>query len=166
MIRIFRINLQMSSSRQRVDNLDSQFAEIHKTSCHAIAGLSPELLYTRTAGATSNDSCGEQILRCGAVIEQSFGGMTANLWDDPFEWTLPETLNTPAKVLEYLSEVETLRNRAFLAFKNDADLSKEIMTPAGAKQISPFLLDTLKRARHHQQRAFTALEFLKLTANH
>jgi hypothetical protein len=100
------------------------------------------------------------------VIEQSFGGMTANLWDDPFEWTLPETLNTPAKVREYLSEVETLRNRAFLAFKNDEDLSKEIMTPAGAKQILPFLLDTLNRARHHQQRAFTALEFLKLTASH
>jgi regulator of sirC expression with transglutaminase-like and TPR domain len=62
-------------------------------------------------------------------------------------------LNTPAKVLEYLREVEDLRTRAFLAFKDDADLSKEIMTPAGEKEILPFLLDTLKRARHHQQRA-------------
>ena len=152
--------------RQKVEDLNIQFAEIHKISCDFTAGLSAELLYARPAQASANDTCGEQILRCSAVIEQSFGGITANLWDDPFEWTLPETLNTPAKVLEYLSEVETLRNRAFLAFKNDADLSKEIMTPAGAKQIFPFLLDTLNRARHHQQRAFTALEFLKLTAEH
>ena len=27
------------------------------------------------------------------TIEQTFGGITANLWDDPFEWTLPETLH-------------------------------------------------------------------------
>ena len=156
----------MSSRRQGVDNLDRQFAEIHKTSCDIIARLSPELLYRRSAEATSNGSCGEQILRCGAVIEQSFGGITANLWDDPFEWTLPESLNTTAKVLEYLMEVEALRNRAFLAFQNDADLSKEIMTPAGTKQILPFLLDTLNRARHHQQHAITVLESLKLSADH
>lgn len=155
----------MSLGSQRVDNLDSQFAEIHETSCKAIAGLSREFLYTRNAKA-GDDSCGEQILRCAAVIEQSFGGITANLWDDPFEWTLPETLNTPAKVLEYLTEVETLRNRAFLAFNDDSDLSKEIMTPAGARQIFGFLLDTLNRARHHQQRAFRALEFLTPTTKY
>jgi hypothetical protein len=156
----------MSSSRQLVDSLDREFAEIHKTSCDAIAGLSREELYPCSPEASGNDSCGEQILRCAAVTEQSFGGITANLWDDPFEWTLPEMLNTPDKVLEYLAEVETLRNRAFSAFTNDADLSKEIMTPVGPTQILAFLLDTLNRARHHQQRAFTALESLKLTAEH
>jgi hypothetical protein len=154
----------MSSIKQQVDNLDKQFAEIHKISCDFIANLPAELLYTRPAEASFHDTCGEQILRCGAVIEQSFGGLTANLWDDPFEWTLPETLNTRAKVLEYLSEVEDLRSRAFLAFKDDADLSKEIMTPAGGQQILAFLLDTLKRARHHQQRAFKVFE--AMTTDH
>src|SRR5215813_13028498 len=154
----------MNLVRQHVENLDLQFAEIHKTSCNFVSGLSAETLYARPAEASANDTCGEQILRCGAVIEQSFGGLTANLWDDPFEWTLPETLNTPVKVLEYLAEVEDLRNRAFLAFKDDADLSKEIMTPAGVSQILPFLLDTLKRARHHQQRAFNV--FAALTPDH
>ena len=129
-----------------------------------MSGLATELLYAKPAEATSHDSCGEQILRCGAVIEQTFGGITANLWDDPFEWTLPETLNTPAKVLEYLSEVEKLRSRAFSAFAGDADLFKEIMTPAGVTEILPFLLDTLKRARHHQQRAFKVFE--ALTTDH
>jgi hypothetical protein len=148
----------MNSARQQVESLDNQFAEIHQTSADFIANLSDELLYARAAEATSHETCGEQILRCSAVIERSFGGMTANLWDDPFEWTLPETLDTPAKMLEYLNEVEDLRNRAFLAFKDDADLSKKIMTPTGMKQILPFLLDTLRRARHHQQRAFKVFE--------
>ncbi len=156
----------MNSTRQLVDDLISQFAEIHKTSFDFIANLPDELLYTRPANATSHDTCGEQILRCGAVIEQSLGGLTANLWDDPFEWTLPETLNTPGKVLEYLEEVEELRNQAFLAFQHDGDLSREIMTPAGRAQILSFLLDTLKRARHHQQRAFVVLESLKLITGH
>jgi hypothetical protein len=154
----------MNSVRQQVQSLDNQFAEIHKTSSDFIANLSDELLYIRPAAASSHDTCGEQILRCSAVIEQSFGGLTANLWDDPFEWTLPETLDMQAKVLEYLGEVEDLRNRAFLAFGDDADLSKEIMTPGGPMQILPFLLDTLKRARHHQQRAFKVFE--ALTTDH
>jgi hypothetical protein len=149
----------MNQARQKVESLDKQFAEIHKTSSDFIANLPAESLYT-PGEVSSYNTCGEQILRCGAVIEQSFGGMTANLWDDPFEWTLPETLNTAAKILEYLKEVEDLRNRAFLAFKDDADLSKEIMTPAGPTQILPFLLDTLKRARHHQQHAFRVFEVL------
>ncbi|HEX2269316.1 MAG TPA: hypothetical protein VHH35_07275, partial [Pyrinomonadaceae bacterium] len=54
-----------------------------------------------------------QILRSAAVIEQTFGGLTANLWDDPFEWTLPETLSTPELVIEHLSEVDALRQRFF-----------------------------------------------------
>ena len=149
--------------RQLIDSLDRQFAEIQRTSSDFIAGLSTELLYACPPGA-ADDSCGEQILRSAAVIEQSFGGLTANLWDDPWEWTLPETLNSPARVLEYLAEVEDLRHRAFRAFAEDADLSKDIMTPAGVTQILPFLLDTLKRARHHQQRAFTVLD--GLTTDH
>ena len=154
----------MNSARHQVESLDNQFAEIHQTSSGFIANLSDELLYARAAEASPHDTCGEQILRCSAVIEQSFGGLTANLWDDPFEWTLPETLDTQGKMLEYLNEVEDLRNRAFLAFKDDADLSKEIMTPTGVKQILPFLLDTLRRARHHQQRAFKVFE--ALTTDH
>jgi hypothetical protein len=35
----------------------------------------------------------QYILRSAAAIEQMCGGLTANLWDDPFEWTLPETLS-------------------------------------------------------------------------
>lgn len=142
-----------------IERLDDQFADLHGRSCELVSRLSRESLYAKAEGFAA--SCGEQVLRSAAVVEQSFGGLTSNLWDDPFEWTLPETLNTPAKVLEYLNEVETTRRRAFDALQSDDDLSKQIMTPAGNTQLLPFLLDTLERARHHQQRAVAIFEFLK-----
>lgn len=144
--------------KNSIDRLDAQFADLHTRSLDLIARLSSEQLYGKPNG--SADSFGEQILRSAAVVEQSFGGLTANLWDDPFEWTLPETLNAQVKVLEYLNEVEVTRRHAFDSFESDADLSKEIMTPAGRTQLLPFLLDTLRRARHHHQRAVTIYELL------
>lgn len=141
-----------------IDTLDAQFADLHTRSVDLIAHLSCELLYAKPDGAT--DSFGEQILRSAALVEQSFGGLTANLWDDPFEWTLPETLNDTAKVLEYLDEVEATRRHAFQSFESDDDLSKDIMTPAGSTQLLPFLLDTLRRARHHHERAETIYKLL------
>ena len=141
-----------------IRSLDEQFANLHRESCDLIERLSPEQLY-RELPATA-DSCGEQVLRSAAIVEQTFGGLTANLWDDPFEWTLPETLSTSAKVIEYLNEVEATRREAFQLFRSDQDLSKEIMAPSGKTQLRPFLLDTLKRARHHQQRAIAALDRL------
>jgi len=134
-----------------IDSLDAHFVDLHTRSLDLIARLSPARLYAKPEG--SADSFGEQILRSAAVVEQSFGGLTANLWDDPFEWTLPETLKDPAKVQEYLDEVEVTRRHAFDSFESDDDLSKEIMTPAGSTQLLPFLLDTLRRARHHHERA-------------
>jgi len=146
--------------RQSIESLDDQFAGLHRQSCDLIKGLSPDLLYLK---ARKSDSCGEQVLRSAAAVERAFGGLTANLWDDPFEWTLPETLTTTEKVIEYLAEVEVTRRRAFAAFKSDLDLWKEIMTPSGKTQLLPFLLDTLQRARHHQQRASEA--FVQLTTD-
>jgi len=146
---------------QLIESLDADFASIHQASCELLSRLSSESLYAKAAVGPQNDSCGEQILRSAATVEQSFGGLTANLWDDPFEWTLPETLNTPGKVHEYLNEVETTRRRAFEAFSADEDLEKEIMTPSGEVKLQPFLLDTLQRARHHQQRAMAAFAILK-----
>jgi hypothetical protein len=145
--------------RESIDSLEAQFADLHTRSHELIARLRDDSLYARPDG--SADSCGEQVLRSAAVVEQSFGGLTANLWDDAFEWTLPETLNAPAKVLEYLDEVRATRRQAFQSFKSDDDLAKEIMTPAGRTELLPFLLDTLQRARHHHERAVTIYELLK-----
>jgi hypothetical protein len=144
--------------RQSVEHLDQQFADLHERSRELVSRLSAETLYPKSAPA--QDSCGEQILRSAAVVEQACGGLTANLWDDPFEWTLPETLNTPAKVEEYLAEAEATRQLAFRALESDEDLSKVIMTPAGRTELLPFLLDTLRRAGHHLHRAETVFQLL------
>jgi hypothetical protein len=147
--------------KESINSLDEQFALLHRQSCELIDRLSPELLYRCATNSASTGSCGEQILRAAAVVEQAFGGLTVNLWDDPFEWTLPETLSTKNKVLEYLDEVEATRRRGFELFKTDQDLSKEIVAPSGPTQLLPFLLDTLERARHHQQRAVATFDRLQ-----
>src|SRR2546430_17570968 len=123
--------------RQAIDKLDRQFADLHQQTTRAILKISSDELYTKPSDST--DSFGEQVLRSAAGVEQSFGGLTANLWDDPFEWTLPENLDKPAKVLEYLREVEETRQRGFKTFKSDEDLAKQIMTPSGPVEIRKFL---------------------------
>jgi len=142
-----------------LSTLDAQFAALHTRSCALVQLVPVEKLYWQPraagAGAPPVYSCGEHILRSAACVEQTFGGVTANLWDDPFEWTLPETLSTPALVAHYLAEVEATRRRGFALVATDADLSKEIALPSGEMQTLHELLSaTLARAAHHQGRAF------------
>ena len=147
-----------------IQGLDRQFAQLHGDAHKLIEAISPELLYYQPHGKSNSlplHSCGEQILRSAAVVEQTFGGITTNLWDDPFEWTLPESLPTPNKVAGYLDEVEETRKHGFQLFKSDADLLKEIMAPSGPTQLLPLLLDTLARAAHHQGRAWATFEILR-----
>lgn len=95
------------------------------------------------------------LLRSAATIEQMCGGLTANLWDDPFEWTLPETLSNADRVVEYLSEVDLARERTFNAI-DDAALTKYISVPSGEeRQLISVLLETLVRASDLRARAAT-----------
>jgi hypothetical protein len=143
--------------------LDRQFAELHRARRELVGAIAPELLYRQPPGGSSLFpilSCGEYVLRSAAAVEQTFGGITSNLWDDPFEWTLPETLPTPDKVAGYLEEVEGTRRHGFEFFQDDDDLLKEIMAPSGRTQLFPLLLDTLARAAHHQGSATATLKLL------
>jgi hypothetical protein len=137
---------------------DEQFVRLHARSVALIESVPVEKLYwqpRQSSGAFPAYSCGEHLLRCAAAIEQTFGGLTANLWDDPFEWTLPESLRTPERVAEYLNEAEETRRRGFAQFRSDGDLIKEIMAPSGEMRLLCSLLtETLARAAHHQGRAF------------
>ena len=147
-----------------IADLDRQFSSLHQELRELVAAISPELLYRRPRGEPNSSpllSIGEQILRSAAAVEQTFGGITANLWDDPFQWTLPETLSTPEIVSDYLDEVEATRRRGFDLFKSDNDLAREIMAPAGAIQLRPLLLDTMARARHYLGSARATLELVR-----
>ena len=92
-------------------------------------------------------------IRSAAAIEQLCGGLTANLWDDPFEWTLPETLSNADRVVEYLSEVDLARERAFNSI-DDAALTKYISVPSSEERpLISVLLETLVKASDLRARA-------------
>ena len=142
-----------------IEALDDEFARLHARSRALVEAVPADKLYWQPrpagGGALPVYSCGEHLLRSAARVEQTFGGITANLWDDPFEWTLPESLRTPARVLEYLDEVEATRRRGFALFTSDADLLKEFNDPSGRmRTLAALLFETLERAAHHQGRAY------------
>lgn len=154
---------QTLGGREIVESLDREFARLHLSSRMVIENTPAEILYsvTTSTGNGSLASVGENVLRCAAAVEQTFGGITSNLWDDPFEWTLPEYLSTPAKVIEHLAEVEQTRKRAFSSFDVDACLLKHVATPSGeTRPLVELLLETLVRAAGYQGRAVAALKFL------
>ena len=137
-----------------IEILNRQFRELYSAWRTTFQMLNSESLYRRNATSHPESlSSGEHIVKSARIVEQAFGGITANLWDDPFEWTLPETLTTWHKLLGYLDEVEDARRRGFELFQTDQDLLKTIMTPAGPTQVMSLLLDTLVRAGHHQLNA-------------
>src|SRR5436190_5966236 len=127
---------------------DLEFKRLESDWRELIEQLDETSLYSETQQQLS--PAAEQILRSARIVEQVSGGITANLWDDPFEWTLPETLRTKDKLIAYVDEVHDTRERAFQLFRDDADLLKTIMAPGGQIQLMSLLLDALVRARNHQ----------------
>jgi hypothetical protein len=137
--------------------INRQFERLHERSRAFVSLIPGDKIYWQPRVSQAGlpvYSCGEYILRSAGKVEQTFGGITAKLWDDPFEWTLPEELSNNAKILEYLGEVEITRAKGFQLFASDADLSKEILAPAGLKTIFALLLETLTQAENFQGHAF------------
>jgi hypothetical protein len=130
---------------------DQEFKRLESAWRKSIEEIDPSNLYLADQQQLSPGA--EQILRSARIVEQVAGGITAKLWDDPFEWTLPETLRTKDKLIAYVDEVHDARERAFELFKDDADLLKTVMAPGGATPLMSLLLDALVRAGGHQLRA-------------
>ena len=126
------------ADREIVQQIDKAFAELIVTLKDLALSVPPE-----------------NLVRSAAAIEQMCGGLTANLWDDPFEWTLPETLSNANRVVEYLSEVDLARARAFNSI-DDAALIKYISVPSGEPTLLiTLLLETLIKASDLRGRAAT-----------
>jgi len=130
---------------------EGEFLRLQTDWRELIQAIEAEKIYQRSSAREL--SFGEQLVRSACVVEQTFGGITANLWDDPFEWTLPENLATRDKLLEYFNEVETTRRKGFELLKNDEDLMKDVITPSGRMQLASLLLDTLVRSSQYRLRA-------------
>ena len=126
----------VKTDREIIEQLDQAFAELIVSLKDLARSVPPE-----------------NLVRSAAVIEQMCGGLTANLWDDPFEWTLPETLSNPERVIEYLDEVDLARRRTFDSI-DDAALSKYIAVPSGESlQLISVLLQALVKASEYRGRA-------------
>ena len=143
--------------KQLIETLDAQFLKLHRRAADFVVLVPTEKLYWQPRESEALfpvNSCGEYILRSAAAVEQTFGGITTRLWDDPFEWTLPEALSTNELILNYLSEVEETRLRGFAFFASDDDLRREMPAPERLRSIFQILLETIARAEHFQGRAF------------
>src|SRR5438477_56537 len=81
---------------------EREFARLEQAWRELIQATDDDRLYQ--SDGQHNPGVDEQILKSARIVEQTFGGITANLWDDPFEWTLPETHTTSQKLLAYLGE--------------------------------------------------------------
>ena len=142
---------------------ERQFTLLDGRSRELLARLSEEQLFLRpdrSQASMTPFSCGEYILRSAGAVEQTFDGLTTRLWDDPFEWTLPEKLSTHAAIVQYLDEVEATRKRGFAFFTSDDDLRREIPAPEKLRPLGDILTDTLARASHLQGRAFAIFQTL------
>jgi hypothetical protein len=144
-----------------IKTFDKQFAKLHLRSCEFVKLIPNDQLFRKPRELKKTFamfSSGEYILRSAAAVEQTFGGITAKLWDDPFEWTLPEELSTVQKITEYLDEVEKTRQNGFGFFSSDEVLTQQIPAPEELKTISELLIETLSRAEHFQGRAFAIFQ--------
>ena len=147
--------------KTNIENFNAQFADLHRRSLELINLTPDEKLFwkPRDLGRTMTMfSVGEYVLRSAGKVEQTFGGITTRLWDDPFEWTLPEKLASGDLIEEYLSEVEATRANGFALLKSDEDLRREIPAPVKMKTIFEVLLETAARAEHFQGRAYSVFQ--------
>jgi len=142
---------------------DLEFLLVDTRSRELLTRIPAEKLFAKPreiAGSMGMFSCGEYILRSAAMVEKTFGGITTRLWDDPFEWTLPEKLSDRESIIRYLDEVEETRKNGFSFFTSGADLKKELPAPEKLRSIIQILLDTLAMANHFQGRAFAVFQMI------
>jgi len=146
-----------------LDSFNRRFDEIDHHSRELLQKLSAADLYRKPREiehSMAAFSCGEFLLRSAAAVEQTFGGITTRLWDDPFEWTLPEKLSTRELVAQYMDDVDATRLSAFKFFKSDDDLRKQIPAPENLRTIFDLMLETIARSAHFQGRAFAIFQVI------
>ena len=149
--------------KSQIEIFERQFSLLHSRSNELLKLISDGKLFQSPRQLKQTYqmfSCGEYILRSAGKVEQTFGGITTRLWDDPFEWTLPEELSTAALIGEYLAEVERTRLKGFALFKSDADLRRELPAPEKLKTIFEILIETVARSEHFQGRAFAVFQMV------
>lgn len=146
-----------------LSSFDREFSALDARNRALLSLLSDDLLFARPRrmpNSMAMFSCGEYILRSAAMVEKNFDGIMTQLWDDPFEWTLPEYLSSRESILRYLDEVEETRVRGFGFLASDEDLARELPAPKEIRPLISVLIETIARAEHYQGRAFAVFQML------
>ncbi len=141
----------------------TRFEGIHSRSVRLVEQCPDEMLCHRPKQLgyfPALFSCGEFLIRSAANVEMTFGGITRRLWDDPFEWTLAESIGSREKVLEYFLEVRKTAEEGFAFIGSDKNLLREIPAPVALRPIVDVLLESLCLAEHLQGRAFALFQLL------
>src|SRR5437764_1168152 len=124
--------------------LDGQFTEIDGRQRRLINAVPDSKLFWTPVSIIDTMvllSVGGGILRSASMIEQVFLGITRRLWDDPFEWTLPEKLSTKNAIVSYLDEVTEARRRGLAFITSDADLSRKLPAPESLNPVLQVFLE-------------------------
>lgn len=153
------MNEVLATFNSSLDAIDARSREI-------LRRVEPSRLYERPSSSErlyAVASVGECLLRSAAAVEQTFLGITRRLWDDPFEWTLPEKLSSPELINQYLDEVDQTRRQGMAFLTSDAELSRQMPSPEQLRTLFEILLDTVSRAEHYQGRAAAILDILEPT---
>lgn len=142
-----------------IEIFTAQFQTLEHRWFEILHSLPEERLFERPqvgVAVVESRSAGELLLRSAARIEQTFGGLMTRLWDDPFEWTLPEELSTRSRVAEYLNEVVLTRKKGLAFFASDAEFYQRIPAPEVLTPIAEVLLKSLIDAAEINGRAAAA----------
>jgi hypothetical protein len=82
-----------------LSRFDQRFRLLHERSCQLLKLIDSADLFRKPRELERSN--GDVLMRrvsssvSPARSEQTFGGITTRLWDDPFEWTLPEKALPP-----------------------------------------------------------------------
>jgi hypothetical protein len=152
-------------SRERIEKFELEFAELHRARCDLASAAGNERIYsTSDTGRLWPVSVGLYLIRSAAVVEQTINGLTVRLWDDPFEWTLPERLPTVTDLIAYFVEVEAARLKGFKFLQDDLDLDRTLPAPANLKTLDQLLTETYESSSTYLSRAGSMLSNDKDTA--
>ena len=147
---------EINDGRSTVDLLDREFSALLDRLERLVEAVPAELLYKRPPQFT----IGECVLRSAALIEQVSGGLTTNLWDDPFEWTLPETLSDSHRIVDYLKEVAQARRRMFNSLLDESLLKYVAVPSRDERTVMSLLIESLIRASDYRGRAIATMKLL------
>jgi hypothetical protein len=146
-----------------IESLDARFTRIDAHQHTLLKGTPPAKLFwspISTADTLITLSVGGGILRSAAMVEQAFLGLTRRLWDDPFEWTLPEKLCSHEAIINYLDEVAETRKTGLAFLASDSDLSRMLPAPEELKPILAVLMESIADSEYFLGHAEAVLRLI------